>query len=450
MIRCPRPWLLAVALVAAGCAGASEADEPGSQAAVGAPDAPVNGARVDLSPIPGAGCVITGLEVDKGHLEAAPVETASQPIVGGGSVFVHKRETGGGNAPSDLEVWQLAPGQVEPTQVTANDVEDVLLDAEGAARLIHRRDVQASASELVYVDDSGFEVVLWEGSVNAVVATDSWTGAMVQLVEPGAAAFTADGTVHRWDLGGEPVELWSGKFPSAAWLAGERVAWAGQDGDDLDVFLADADGVRALTTDDDRSDRQPVIGDDAVFWLRDGAMVRFDLETEALTELHEGSCSSARVDGATALFRCVGPETDLGVASGVFGGHLWYFDGQATHPVPPEDELVGPHALHDGVATWIAYPSADVGCGAGGAGTVRSWPLGADAVTPVTVALVTVGCWCCGAFHPGPRLDAAGLLVAWNYHADDIGNVVTGFGSDGTTGWATVTPTVACDDEGSP
>ncbi len=445
-----RSLLLGLALAALPLAcDHDQTSEPGTE-----PDAPsantFDGGNT-LSAPPPATCETVSFDLQRGHVAALGMEAVLQPRVSGGSVLLHLRETAFSNAPSDLEIYRVDPWSEAPEQLTANDVEDTVLDARDGAMLVRRlAPGEVAAGDLIYMDPDGEQVVA-TGSLEGL-ALGNWDTVTRGQVAPGAATWSRAGEVFRWDAalaGGAARSLWTGDYADPPRLAGADTVWSAVVDGQRDVYLHD--GSQALLmTDDATDDAEPVLIDEHLVWLSDGHLAHRNLATGVEDHhLVDHHCAAPVVGdagaGPVAATRCVEDPDGWGWL-GPIGGALVLLDLQtgALSKVGDPARPVGPMALDDGLLAWVSYsPDADA-CAVMAGGAVHIWEVG-GAIAPTPISLVGVGCFCCSAAWPSPVLDLDGGLLAWNYHMDAPGNVGAPGASVDAIGFAQLTPVTTCD-----
>jgi len=366
-------------------------------------------------------CRVTDLVPTVGYLAGNGLEFARQPVASGTSLYLHRRETVYSNAASDLEIFRVDPVAETEGQLTANDVEDYLLDVRGEAMLLQRQLPNGSpggSKQLIY-QDATQEVIL--------NSQDSWPGLLWdaggglqapprRMVQQGVAAWREDGGVYRFHFG-KVVEISAGHAAtSAPWLDGNRVIWSSHDGADTEIWLWTSSGLQRLT-DNDKQDQYPVVSGNKAYWLSDGAAMVMNFNTSELVMLDEGPCSAPDTDGGAAVFACVEPGEGVPDTWVPWSNHrrVFTYDGVATR----ELETLGgtafaPRIVGDRVA-WLEYPtSADFCYPTEVPGSVVV-TLASGELAPRAVAEVGAGCYCCNAYWPEPRLAFTGSLLAWNY-----------------------------------
>ncbi len=376
---------------------------------------PVEAEAADPTVTPALACEVVALDARVGMVTGSDNDMVREPLVTDGTLFLHRRETSFGNAPNDLEVFALAPAAGVEEQITANDSEDLLVDARQGAMLLQRS--MGALRQLVYRDAAGEIVVAggeWPGVLWDVIG--GYNGAPRRMVDGGTAVWRENGAVFRY-ANSTVTELSAGaEASSPPYTEKNRVIWTSHDGQASDVWLWAPGGLQRLT-DDAADDRYPVVSGPRAFWIRDGAAVSLDFATDAITIVDPGPCGPPHADDGEAVFACAGPDADPGVYPGwLHQTRLVRFDGvQATELTTRGGLIYGPRIANDRVA-WLEYPESMDFCYG------PTEPLGEvvvnladDSLPPHAIAEVGAGCYCCDAYWPEPVLSFDGAVVAWNY-----------------------------------
>lgn len=366
------------------------------------PGGPVSGGPVTCGP--------ATLSFTVGLLPPAESELWPAPIVARGLVYLHRRATAFSNAPSDLEVFAFQPTTELEAQLTANDLDDELVDArDGALLLVRGGRAEGATRQLVYRDEQR-EVVL-----DPSLTPPGWGlffdgyGAPRRLVGRDRAAWLGNDTVYffdGWSVRSVSAGLRGNSLP---YLDGNLVVWTAQGPRGRDVYLASPDGTTRLS-EDAAEDFAPVTSASRIFWLSGGGVVLRELRGRETRVLAEGPCAPPATHAGMAVFACA-----PGGQSTVPGGQrLWLFDGTSVREIPTRGGFVFAPRLYGRRLAWLEYESDQVLCQARGKGSVVFWS-GEDSSGPQAVAEVGTPCLCCDAYWPSPALSFEGDLMAWNY-----------------------------------
>jgi hypothetical protein len=363
--------------------------------------------------LPDARCGPTTLSFVLGAVDGASLDWGRQPIVAQGLVYLHRRATFQSNANTDLEVFALEPQTGVETQVTANDVDEWLLDAnDGALLLVRRRDT-SGGWELLYRD------AVREVSLDATTSSPGpgvdygWDGQPVRLVRRDRAAWRTQDTVYYYD-GYRVTSISSGLHGNnAPYLEGNTVVWAASGGGGREIYQHTPDGTRRITN-NSVDDWAPVASASRVFWLSGRAVHLREDRTGEVRVLAEGPCSPPAAYQGMAVFACDGPPQ--AVEPGLLGRRLWFFDGSSLREVPTLGGLVYSPRLCGRRIAWIEYMNADSLCypPREPSGTVVFWS-GEEGSAPQALGRVGSPCMCCNAIWPPAYLGLECDLLAWNY-----------------------------------
>jgi len=395
---------------------------------------------------PPAACEVTGYDVEVRLFEAADqstgmIESMLPPVVAQGGIYGHQRGTTGSNAANDSELFFLDASSHEVTQLTANDGDDVLVDARAGAMLFERVDPATGTRALMYADADGEAVLDADIGFNGGYGPweDDFSGSVRRRVEPGLATWRHKGNAQLLVWDGQQTHIASaGLATGTPDAAGGAVVWAEEVPYQVprEIFVW-RDGVTQQLTEDERSDVQPVLGATRLFWNSDNAVVTAGLDGSGRRVLDEGPCGAVNALGDKAVFACA-DDPEVG-----FGGSLLFwdnarrlvvFDGEETREVglTGEGSLFAPRLTETRIA-WIQYPSAAIsGVYPPVLGNVWVAPLdGSCPASPTPIAEIGAGCYTCQVPWPPPALAASGDVVAWNYAVLHVGSEAPAVGGLG-------------------
>jgi hypothetical protein len=365
-----------------------------------------------VGPLPGD-CGPSTISFTVGSLGTTEI---SEAIVSEGVVYLHRRGTGFSNAPGDLELYSFEPLTARERQLTANDLEDRLLDAGDGALLFQRVRTApgGTQSDLVYRDEAR-EVVL-----------DTWAGFQgmqdgtrrLRAVRRDRAAWLRNDTVFYYD--GLSVRSVSEglRFNSPPYLDGNIVVWVGAHGDRRDLHAAVLGETLRLTA-DGANHAAPVTSGSRIFWLADGKAAMRELRGGETRVLDAGPCVALDTHGGMAVFAC-GDRADNHEYPFPARRLVW-FDGTAVRRVPTGGGIVQGPRIRDGRIAWVEHASPSDLCGWVAntpRGTLHYW-TGDERIAPAEVARLGAPCLCCDAYWPPVWIDLERDLLTWNYALGD-------------------------------
>jgi hypothetical protein len=158
--------------------------------------------------------------------------------------------------------------------------------------------------------------------------------------------------------------------------------------------------------------------------------------------LYSGACGDLDSDGTHAVMLCRSGQSPAPDASwspylGAWG-ELWtYAGGDQLRRVPTTGALILNPRVDRGVVAWLSFPDRASGCFGEATGLVRVAALAGD-LTPITVAEVGIGCFCCAAIYPSQAISLSRGLLAWNYAPSESSSPDPPW-SGGRLGWAQIT-----------
>jgi hypothetical protein len=352
---------------------------------------------VSLDPLgdPPAGCRELEPTIETGTLEGEPrFSQDSAADVAGGLVFTHR-------------------GAFDPARkstIAIDDADARLLDANDGIALY------ATASQ----------ILRWEGETTRAIAETeflvpgdfdaAYRGRESTQVDRSSAAWREGEGVYRWDLEDAPRSIGrsAGSVESPSVGSG-RVAWSefGPEGARILVH-ARGDGEPTVIANGDAA--HPALGDTQLFFVRAGALVRYDFDSKTIMPVHEGRCGPPSADGDRAVAACGGDNE--WPAPGKF---IVYWDGVRAHELFGDGGYHYAPRLDRGRIAWIRYQSTDVVCTPPrdeAVGEVRLWdPDASD--EPAVLGRIGAPCLCCDAIWPPAEIGFEGDVIAWNYALEE-------------------------------
>lgn len=316
------------------------------------------------------------------YFETSPADLP-EPRVVGTQVLAHRLNAEHRPQAVDLETGAPVGGP-----------EDVLVDADGAARLLLRPD-GAGQSRLIY-REAGRDRVLSEAGARRY----AFEPGINHQVEPGGAAWIENDAIFALRAG-QAGPIWLGPAFVIA-LRDGHVVWVNSGDQRVHVappaaeeqIIGPAEGTARLV---------PTRG--YIWWLSGGrpwVWVHGTLEGHAVGTLAD--CEALDAEGDQALVTCHPPPGE-GVLTRITAAG-------AQQEIQRGPALVGARITPDGLA-WARYPDADAWCTGRANGGLWWWPAGHRA--PEVVAEVSSGCLCCNAYWPPLQIDMGPGLLAWNY-----------------------------------
>lgn len=358
-------------------------------------------------------------------------DMAAGLVVDDGKVFIHRRETGFTNSPSDLEVFSVRPGENQAEQLTANDWDDVILDAAEGVMLIASVDPETNEFTLVYRTDGNDTVLMRdpESQIRTYVTADR-----SRMVNSQAAAWFHQGAVYLY-AGGEVMTVSEGVSPDGfVDLVGDTVVFSAGDGSGWAVYQSsprivaeEIDGHRQLTFDGGYN-RFPMMAGERLYWLSQNRAMSLDLGTLETQVLDEGPCTFLTAHGENALFMCREPLTNSETWPNSTTRILVH-DRDGLVQLFSDRNEIHAAAIDSEAVAWIEYDGQFDGMFV--EGTVYYAPL-QEGVEPLAVATVGSGCWGCGMLWPSEQVILKDGILAWNYAlaegAEDGGSAVSSVG----------------------
>ncbi len=351
-------------------------------------------------------------------------------VIDEGQLLVHRRETGFSNSPSDLDVFSIHPGTSREAQLTANDWDDIILDAAEGAMLISSADPESGEYTLVFRKD-GSDTILMRDSVRRF---GSYATGRKRMVNAGAAAWFHEGAVYLY-AGGEVVSVSEGVSPEGSVdLVGDTVVFSAGDGtgwalyqSSPSIIAAESEDRRQLTFDDSYN-RYPMMAGERVYWLSNNRAMSLDLDTLEPRVLDEGPCTFLTADEQTALFMCREPRMNSETWPNSTT-RILVDDGNGVVEVFSDRNEIHTAAIDADAIAWIEYGGEFDGMFV--EGTVFYASIRED-VEPLDIATVGSGCWSCGMLWPDAQVIMEDGILAWNYAmesgAEDEGSAVSSVG----------------------
>jgi hypothetical protein len=349
----------------------------------------------------------------------------SAPVAAGGHVYFSRTGTTRSNSAFDREVFALDPVEDRAVQLTANDVDDLLLDARDGAQLLSRANADGRTRQILY-RDSQREVVLARESAMGIFEARA-RGA--RLVATNRAAWLEQNTVFYFD--GTAVREVSAATRGSGWptLYGGAVVWRGWDGNS-NVLWVHFRGETRRFAEGPIDAEVPVVSLARVYWLSQGRVLSRGLDTSETRIVDEGPCYELAV-GAIGT---AGVAMSCGARGAAWGDafpravrRIVYFDGERTRDVPTLGGYVYTPRLDGARLAWFEFEREDALCAVPSRGRLVFWS-GDDRVQPQAVADIGAPCMCCDAYWAPLELSFERDLLAWNYaRADELD--VRAFGS---------------------
>lgn len=414
------------------------------------PDSAPDAGGPDLGP----DCVLLGMSAKVGIADFVGGEFSFlPPIVDEARVYGNRAGTEFSNAPADTEVVAVSVDDGTASQLTANDFNDLVVDARDGAVLLERAQADG-ARVLVHVRNDA-ETVLADdvGTSPAYHAwVDGFEGAGRRHVWGAHAAWrNADRTGMRF-FDGSTVET---VYTAQGWLGapdghgeGFVFAAAADIGTKIMVYRLPAAAAPASLTEivqDGAGNRFPVMGSKRVFWNADGAIVSALLDGSDTRILAEGPCGAPVASGERAAFVCASDPSTPFSGAGPFwlgGDSLYVFDGLDVKPVPTQNPHILAPAIHGDTVGWAGYPEGLVGMGSEvGHIYIASFSSNDEWIVKETAA-VGFGCYVCQIPSAPTILKLDENSAAWNFPVLDVGaapSVVKG-----AIGYARITPKMEC------
>lgn len=340
--------------------------------------------------------------------------SASPPIAAGDRVFLAKSGTTGTNSPTDQELFVLDLSSDEEQQLTANNVDDFLIDAgssDSVSALILRGDREQGYSLLLQGEENTRSIYndYPHRSLEPLSDMLTYEGGERRLVSNLGVTFAVEDEVYVWNVESRRKISEGRELSAQPSIDGSRVTWSAYIDGQAEIFYLIRDEVQRLT-DNDTQDIAPMFSEDRLFWLSDRALMMADLSGErpVVQTLHEGPCAPPSADEGEAVFICGGTATPAP------GGALFHFDGERVQQVAEGGYL---HAarLRSGRVLWAQYDEPDAFCqGSFDGGEIMIKDL---RTTQPTLSLGEVGtpCYCCGAYWPPLYLDLSENAAVWSY-----------------------------------
>ncbi len=173
------------------------------------------------------------------------------------------------------------------------------------------------------------------------------------------------------------------------------------------------------------------INDQSLFWVADGYVWRHDFADGSQRQVSEEKCTGLVAQGTHAAAVCGGDESGGWMA--MAPGQPTVFAGDRAIGIPVEaDRTIAGLDLHGNRLAWVEYPPL-VDCrGQFDQGVLRATSL-LRPESPVDLATVNSGCWCCDAYWPALQIRLSERAVAWNYPVTDA---AVAYPSADGLGWA--------------
>jgi hypothetical protein len=306
-------------------------------------------------------------------------------------------------------VVAFEPGSGREEPVTAYDVESYLIDAHDDTMLV--------ASGLdglygVYHARRGrtptLVIELERSGIFTGISLDQYAGRETDLVDRDGLIWRHGSGFSRWDAerGLELLESYTLVEPT---MRRGRIVWVSYRDNRTQIIMHEAGTGSSIIAEGDVA--WPALGTGSVFFIRSGALMRFEIDSGGTTQLHPGPCGPPHAEGDRAVAAC-GPA--LGNLPP--GETVVYYDSVQTHELFAGGYNFAPR-ISLGRIAWIRYRSPEVMCAWNGempAGEIRflDLDLGGE---PLILGEVGAPCLCCDAWWPAPVLELEGEVAAWNY-----------------------------------
>ncbi|MEL6182685.1 MAG: hypothetical protein AAFS10_27250, partial [Myxococcota bacterium] len=346
------------------------------------------------------------------------------PFLSNGALLFHDSgisPSNAGAAVPDLEILQLLPDSPQFQQVTFNDVDDFIVDANQGWALIQQqqRGGNSSTMALLNVEQPNSQAVVpLPTSDTGGIIFDLGDEVMSHLsrVEPGAAIWLSESGLILWteQQGARRLTEERVQFPD---LEQGRVVWSmWKDNGTRAVQLWDGQRVRQVSASTADVMGTALITETHLFWSErspTAQVVAYDLATETMRTVHEGSCLVTDAEGDSAVFVC---SEDSEPSVFTTPSSLWLTTEGRTRRVRDAAILIAAR-LHGQRLAWAEYDGPDAWCQGFAEG--RLMVAGLEQEEPLEVDTIGSGCWCCGAIWPPLKLELDEEHIAWNYALTD-------------------------------
>lgn len=345
----------------------------------------------------GASCAVSGHRLSEVHLLSGgePLFAENGGVIAdGASLYYGARATTASNSADDLDLFRVDTRTETQAQLTADELETVLLGARQGALLFaeRARGVDYTTPWRLRLRRGDGSVDLGDQALRYLGHYDLYSEPERQLFDGVSAAWATEQGVLVYD--GESVStVAAAKLATSPFIAGGTLVWSAHDGKDYEVYRARGGAVERLTA-NTIEDHDPVLVGEEVLW-RCGAEICRARGGER-DVLDTGGCSSPAAGGGSAAWGCKGHVAR-------------YTPGQPLLTLERPD--AEPAAVRvDG--TRLAWVEPD--------DKTESFPaqgrlLFSDGASPVEVARVGLPCLYCDAYWPPLRVSLRGEVLAWSY-----------------------------------
>jgi hypothetical protein len=345
----------------------------------------------------GAGCAVIGHRLSEIRLlsggEALFAENGGV-IADSTSLYYGARATTAGNAADDLDLFKVDARTDAQAQLTADDLETVLLGArQGAVLFAERaRGVHYTTPWRLRLRRGDESADLGDQALRYLAHYDLYSEPERQLLDGAGAAWATEQAVLAYD-GASVSTVAAAKLATSPFIAGGTIVWSAHDGKDYEVYRARGGAVETLT-DNTIEDHDPILVGDEVLWRCGAEICR--ARGGGRDVLDTGECGSPAAGGGSAAWGCKGH-----VARYTPGQPLVTIARPAASPVAVRVD-----------GTRLAWVEPD--------DTVESFPgqgrlFFSDGASPLEVARVGLPCLHCGAYWPPLRVSLRGEVLAWSY-----------------------------------
>jgi hypothetical protein len=313
-----------------------------------------------------------------------------------GRVLYTARQTLGSNSGSDVDLFarDVATGQLQ--QLTADDLETVLVGAGEGSVLYTTYQPQHTSGQLSLRTAAG-QIVDLGTDVEGFGGYFQYSAEESRLISGGAVAWRGAQTIHLHDGSSTHAIATTKGYSVSLDLQGGRLAWSTSDGKDGEVFVYESGLITQLTS-DDVDDRRPQLWGTAVLWICGESICRWQAGSTQV--LDQGKCTDLIVRQDRAAWVC--------------DSQVMLFDGNKSWPVAgSRGEKVAREGLRldHGRLLWLEAPQPF-------AYKAQGKVFFSDGQQTLQVAEVGLPCLVCDAYWPPLQLALQGGVIAWSYFLD--------------------------------
>ncbi|MFH2008124.1 MAG: hypothetical protein ABI333_16195 [bacterium] len=352
-----------------------------------------------VDPVPE--CTVLSYTFDIHYLNNELVNLEPMPLEASGSwVYYTDTGTGGSNSPDDPEIFVVNTDTEAVSQVTADDRQTRLLDADGRAVLwADSAGVYGEPSTLYFQPDAEQLVELGQYSLHYPIdSMGFYTEAPHRLVDGRTAAWSSDTGVYYYD-GAQVIEILRTESPNWAlpYLRDGTVVFALWDGNDNEIHRW-RDGTLEQLTDNNLPDDRPGVSDGRVFWACNASICVWDEADPEVRVLDTGDW-------------CHEPDADQGQAVWICDDQVKVYDGETVSQLTSTDQIRSGPRIQNGRIVWLEIQREDPPDYYTERGRIQF----SDGTDIYEVATIGLPCIYCGAYWPPVGFSFTGELIAWTY-----------------------------------